>query len=229
VRRFLRILGTLMIVAGAATLGWAMLVWQWQDPFTALVERYEQGKLESAYEQRAAQFRLPPAQLARVETADVRRAARRYRRALGSGEPIGVLTIGRLGLRKVVVNGTDSESLKKGPGRDARTFMPGQGKLVYIAGHRTTYGAPFSHIDNVRTGDFVRLEVPYATFVYRVSGHAVVGAHEIDRLRSRGHEEIALQACHPRFFASHRYIVYGKLVRVEPGAGARRAEAIAAP
>ena len=31
----------------------------------------------------------------------------------------------------------------------------------------------------------------------------------MSRLRSPGHEVVILQACHPRFFATHRYLVYG--------------------
>jgi sortase A len=119
----------------------------------------------------------------------------------------------------VMVNGTDRGTLKKGPGRDPRTFMPGQGELVYVAGHRTTYSAPFSNIDDLRRGDRVTVRVPYATFVYRVTGHVVVPANDLDRLRSHGNEVLALQACHPRFFASHRYIVYARPVELIPRGG----------
>ena len=119
-----------------------------------------------------------------------------------------------MGLNTIVVEGTDHNSLKKGPGIDERTHLPGEGQLVYIAGHRTTYLAPFSHIDRLRPGDPVTLSTPYATFDYRVSGHVIVPANDIGRLNSRGREELALQACHPRFFATQRYIVYAKLVRV---------------
>ena len=55
----------------------------------------------------------------------------------------------------VLVDGTDESSLKKGPGRDRRSYMPGQNRLVYIAGHRTTYLAPFSHINDIRPGDYI--------------------------------------------------------------------------
>jgi sortase A len=119
----------------------------------------------------------------------------------------------------VVVNGTDAGTLKKGPGRDPRTFMPGQGQLVYIAGHRTTYSAPFGDIDDLRRGDRVTVRVPYATFVYDVTGHVVVPADDLGRLRSQGREVLALQACHPRFFASHRYIVYARPVELIPRNG----------
>ena len=118
-----------------------------------------------------------------------------------------------------LVNGTDRDTLMKGPARDRRTFMPGEGQLVYIAGHRTTYAAPSSHIDALRPGDRVTLDLPYATFVYRITGHVIVAADDIGRLRSRGYEQLALQACHPRFFATHRYIAYAKPLRVIPRFG----------
>jgi sortase A len=114
------------------------------------------------------------------------------------------------------VNGTDHDSLKKGPGRDLRTFMPGENRLIYIAGHRTTYLAPFSHIDSLRRGDRVTLDVPYGAFTYSVTRHRIVVATDLSVLRSPRHELLELQACHPRFFASHRYIVYARLIRVAP-------------
>ena len=116
----------------------------------------------------------------------------------------------------LLVNGTDHDTLKKGPGRDGRTFMPGENRLVYIAGHRTTYLAPFSHIDRLRSGDRVTIEVPYGTFIYAVTRHRIV---KVDRPLGAAltrHEVVELQACHPRFFASHRYIAYARLLRVEP-------------
>jgi LPXTG-site transpeptidase (sortase) family protein len=91
--------------------------------------------------------------------------------------------------------------------------------LIYIAGHRTTYLAPFAHIDSLRRGDSVTLELPYATFVYQITGHVIVPADDVARLKSRGYEQVALQACHPRFFATHRYIAYARPVRVIPRHG----------
>ena len=61
--------------------------------------------------------------------------------------------------------------------------------------------------------------VPYGRFVYRVSSKVIVPADDVQRLVSRGREEIALQACHPRFFATQRYIVYAKPVSVTPRGG----------
>ena len=97
--------------------------------------------------------------------------------------------------------------------------MPGQGQLVYIAGHRTTYLAPFSHIDQMRNGDLITLSVPYGTFTYRVYTHVIVPATDLGRLKTFGKDVVVLQACHPRFFATHRYLVYGRLVHVTPTRG----------
>jgi sortase A len=216
-RRALRIAGTLLILGGALTLAWTLLVWQWQDPFTALYTKWKQHQLASLYQKRVEAFSAP---IATTSLADERRSiareAKRYRASSTRGEAIGRIRIPRMGVNLVLVNGTDHETLKKGPGRDGRTFMPGENRLIYIAGHRTTYGAPFSHIDRLKSGDRVTIEVPYGTFIYTVTHHRIVKATDLSVLRSPKHEVVELQACHPRFFASHRYIAYARLLRVEP-------------
>jgi sortase A len=237
--RPMRILGTVLVVAGVLTIGWTITVWQWQDPFTALYTLYQQHKLDSEYKRITATYRpsVPPATTPPATTpprtkpkpsaaaslaAERRRIAAEaaaYRHSLRSGHALGRLTIPHLGLKAIIVTGTDSGSLTKGPGWYTGTYLPGEGKLMYIAGHRTTYLAPFAHIDRLRRGDEVEIEVPYGTFLYRVRSHVIVPSNDLDRLRSKGHEVIALQACHPRFFATHRYIVYAVPVRVIPRVG----------
>jgi len=234
-RRAVRTLGTLMLVGGVAVLAWVIVVWQWQDPFTALYTSWKQHQLSQSYDRRARDYR-PPAQITSVAkaqgatqagaiAAEVRAEARQYRLDSRRGQAIGRLRVPRLGLNMVLVDGTDDASLKKGPGLDRRTYMPGEGQLVYIAGHRTTFLAPFAHIERMRAGDPVTIEVPYATFVYRVVTKKIVSADDLAALRSNGREIVKLQACHPRFFASHRYIVSARLVRIDP----RGQPAIAAP
>jgi sortase A len=220
-RRLARSLGALLIGGGALTLVWALLVWQWQDPFTAAYTHWQQRGLSQSLDRQFAAFRpfhVKTGDLA-AERRRVATEAARFRRTAKPGEAIGRIRIQRVGLNMVLVNGTDHETLKKGPGRDARTFMPGQNRLVYVAGHRTTYLAPFSHIDALRPNDEVRVEMPYATFVYRVTTHRVVTASDLSVLRSPRHEVLELQACHPRFFATHRYIVFAKLASVSPRGG----------
>lgn len=219
-RRSLRLLGTVLALAGVLTLVWTFLVWQWQDPFTLLYTKWKQRGLVSQYERQARSFDADiSGKSVAAERRSITRAAKRYRASAMRGQPIGRLRVPRMGVNMIVVNGTDSRSLKQGPGRDQRTFMPGENRLVYIAGHRTTYGAPFSKIESLRRGDRVTLEVPYATFVYAVTHHRIVRSTDLSVLRSPRHELLELQACHPRFFASHRYIAYARLTRVEPRGG----------
>jgi sortase A len=218
-----------MIVAGILVSAWAIVVWRWQDPVTGLYARYEQHQLTGDLKREfaaakplkhAASAATSAAAALAAERRQVAKAAAAFRNRVEPGQAIGWITVPRIGLHMVVVNGTDHETLKKGPGRDERTFMPGQDRLVYIAGHRTTYLAPFSHIDSLRKGDRITLQMPYATFVYQVTGSRIVTADDLSVLRSRGHEEVELQACHPRFFATHRFIVFAKPIRVEPRGGA---------
>jgi len=211
------LLGTLLAIAGVLTLGWALLVWQWQDPFTALYTTWKQHQLASQYDKRARTFTTTiSGPTVKAERASIAREAKRYRLSSKRGQVIGRIRVPRMGINMLLVNGTDHDTLKKGPGRDGRTFMPGENRLVYIAGHRTTYLAPFSHIDRLRRGDRVTIEVPYATFIYAVTRHRIVKSTDLSVLRSPRRELVELQACHPRFFATHRYIAYAKLLRVEP-------------
>jgi sortase A len=239
-RRLVRALGALLIVAGGGCLVWALIVWQWQDPFTNLYTRYEQRKLADRYEQLVALERTNGggAGLATART-QLEQAARRAAARAGRGGPLGRIRIPAIGVDMLFVNGTDRTSLKKGPGRYAgapvdldgyvgsppRAYMPGERNLVYIAGHRTTYGAPFSRIDRIKKRDRVVLELPYATFTYSITGYRIVPATRIEILRSRGAEQLALQACHPRFMATERYIVYAKPVRIVLANGATVATA----
>ncbi len=210
-------LGTVLLVLGAAILVWAATVYFWKDPFTTAYTAYEQRQLASKLDEQFATWRPAPQPRRNREPtahkpliADVRRDARRYRLASRDGDAIARIKIPRLDVNMVVVNGTEVADLRRGPGRHLKSFMPGERKLVYIAGHRTTYLAPFSHIDQLRPGDKIFLELPYASFVYRVTGHRIVDDNDLAVLDSHGHEELVLQACHPRFFASHRYLVYAQ-------------------
>jgi sortase A len=215
-RRGVRALGTFVAIAGVGLLAWVLVVWQWQDPFTALYTKWKQHELAQQYDKLLTTYhpRAAKGSLAAIRR-DLRIEARDFRHEAKIGQAIGRIKVPRMGVDMMLVNGTDEGSLIKGPGRDPRSGMPGEGRLVYIAGHRTTYLAPFAHIDAMRRGDHITLTMPYATLVYSVTGARVVLADDLSVLENRGHEELELQACHPRFFATHRYIVYAKLVSVK--------------
>ena len=224
-RQLVRISGALLIGAGVLGLAWALVVWRWQDPITALYTTYQQHRLAASYNETFDAYKAPalPAVHKTIDLKSEQRAialeAARYRNSLKVGGPVGRIKVPRLGLSMVVVTGTNESSLEKGPGWYTGTKLPGQGQLIYIAGHRTTYLAPFANIDQLRFGDPVTLQMPYGTFLYRVTSHVIVPSTDLARLKSKGYEQIALQACHPRFFATHRYIVYARPVQVIPRKG----------
>src|SRR5215217_2348820 len=153
-RRALRILGTVLAIAGALMLVWAFVVWRWQDPFTALYTKWKQRELSSQYMKRAHSFVHPIATTSlAAERASVAQAARRYRVTSDRGQALGRIVIPRMGVNMIFVNGTDHETLKKDPRRDLRTVIPGEDRLVYNADHRATFHAPFAISEAMRPGD----------------------------------------------------------------------------
>ena len=115
----------------------------------------------------------------------------------------------------MVVNGTRwAEDLSRGPGRYPQSSWPGLGKVTAIAGHRTTFGAPFRHIDEITRGDRIVLLMPYGTFTYRVFAHEIVRNNDWSILHRRPFDTLVLSACHPLYSASHRWIVFARLLSV---------------
>ncbi|HEU4972138.1 MAG TPA: class E sortase [Gaiellaceae bacterium] len=212
-------IGTFLLVIGLGVLAWAATVYFWKDPFTTAYTAYEQRRLASNLDEQFDNWhptREPVAESGDpVKRDDVSREAKRYRLASEDGDAIARIRIPELDLNLVVVNGTSVSDLRRGPGRHLETYMPGEHELVYIAGHRTTYGAPFGDINELKPGDTITLELPYATIVYRVTRHRIVDDNDVSVLESPHHEQLVLQACHPRFFASQRYLVYATPVSVK--------------
>lgn len=197
----MRSLGTLLAAVGLAVLGWTGLTIAWQEPVTAGLARLDQRALASQLRTRMHTHQVP---------ASLARGARAYRLGSREGEALGTVTISRIGLHVVFVYGTAPRDLARGPGLYAGDYLPGENRLVYLAGHRTTHGAPFLQLDKLRAGDSIVLALPYGTFRYRVTGHRIVPARAVWVLRSHRREQLILQTCHPRFSASHRYLVYAE-------------------
>jgi sortase A len=97
--------------------------------------------------------------------------------------------------------------------------MPG---TVAIAGHRTTYLAPFSHLDNLKKGDTVELDMPYAAVRYVVEDRRIVAPTAVWITKRVGYDRLVLTACHPRYSAAQRIAVFARQVSETPrGASAR--------
>jgi sortase A len=145
---------------------------------------------------------------------ETRVAAERFLKKIKPGQALGRIIIPKLDIDPVFVNGTTSADLRKGPGRYPETQVPGLGELTAIAGHRTTFGAPFRHIDDLVKGNEIVLVLPYGTFTYRVTGHEIVDDEDWSVIDPRGYDTLVLSACHPLYSAEQRWIVYAKLVKV---------------
>lgn len=134
------------------------------------------------------------------------------------GDPVGVIEIPRIDLQRVVVEGVSKADLRKGPGHYPDTPLPGQAGNSGIAGHRTTYGAPFNRIDELNVGDEVVLTTPQGRFTYRVVEGPVKGQawysvdpEDVSVLRDFGDDRVTLTACHPKYSARERIIVHAVL------------------
>lgn len=131
-----------------------------------------------------------------------------------AGSGIALLEIPAIGLAAVVVEleGLDDlENLRKGPGHVPATAYPGEEGNVVIAGHRTTYGAPFNRLDDLRPGDPVFLHVASRSYVYRVEETFIVEPSDLSVLEQSGPPRLTLTSCHPEFRSSQRIVVVAAL------------------
>ena len=131
---------------------------------------------------------------------------------------LGLLEIPNTNISQYVVSGTDDQSLQFGPGHYLGTSLPGSGGNVGIAGHRTTYGAPFSRLDSVQIGDEMYLTVGSNKYHYVVDEIEIVDPVTGDYvLYDRGDDRLTLTTCHPRYSARQRLVVSGFLTKIESG------------
>ena len=224
-RRALRTLSSILIVAGCLLIADAGITLAWQEPVSALYARLTQDRLGSdlrALERkRLTDLQLRALARLRGEQRRVAFLARALRRSVKTGDPIGRISIPRIASSFVVVQGTDGATLKKGPGHYPDTPLPGLTGTVAIAGHRTTYLAPFRRINDVHSGDEVTIEMPYARFTYRVERTRIVKPTEYSVTRPVGYNRLVLTACHPLYSAKRRIVVFAREVGVQARGAAR--------
>lgn len=202
--------GLLMVLHTAITL-------VWQEPFTRATAKAAQEQATVRLG-RLARARLDPAELVRVsrvtgDRAQVAFLADRLGRRTGPGEALGRISIPALGASYAFVNGVGTEALKRGPGHYGGTALPGIPGTVGIAGHRTTYLAPFRRINELRKGDRIVLSMPYGKFIYAVKGTQIVSPDNVSVLRNARRDRVVLTACNPIGSAAQRIVVTGELIR----------------
>jgi sortase A len=219
-RRLIRDLSLVLIISGALLLADAAVTLLWQEPLTAVVALIKRDNVDKRFlSYRGAPLsELDHRALAALKTQRQRIAflARQERRDVKTGQAIGILQIARLGATYTVVHGTDDGSLQKGPGHYPETPFPGLGQTVAIAGHRTTYLAPFRNLNQLRPGDRIVLTMRYAQFNYTVQSNKVVDPTAWWVTHSVGYERLVLSACHPLYSASQRIVTFARIQSVLP-------------
>lgn len=201
-RAAVRFLGDIALVGGILLVLEAGITVAWQEPLTAYLASRSQAALED--------------ELNALAKENAQEAGR-----TNIGRAIGRIRIPAIDISFVFVQGTDPQTLRKGPGHYVQTQMPGEDSTFAVAGHRTTYLAPFRRIDELEAGDRIVIEMPYARFIYEVQGTKIVAPTAVSVLRPGRGERIVLTACHPLFSAAKRIVAFGKLVssRVRRHAG----------
>ena len=194
-RAGLRFLASVLIVSGVLLIGDIAATLLWQEPVSAFMAERQQSKLEAALVD-------PPPRVLKKEPLP--------------GDAIGRIEIPAIGVKDYVVEGTDAGDLRKGPGHYPDTPLPGERGTAAIAGHRTTYGAPFRHLDELKRGQVIEIDLPDGRYVYRVERTKVVDDSDVSVLRKRPYDRLVLSACHPLYSAAQRIIAFARLVRREP-------------
>ena len=211
-RRTWRVLSVVLVLAGALALIDAGVTLVWQEPLSALYAKLRQDHLSGTLRAVERAVPTPLERRALASLPDERRRiaflARELERHAGGGSAVGRIVIPLINASYVVVKGTDTSDLQSGPGIYSETSFPGVAGTTAIAGHRTTYLAPFRHIDALRRGSRILLKMPYAHFTYTVIGERVVAPTDVRAaVGNVGYSRLVLSACTPLFSAAKRLLV----------------------
>src|SRR3954465_6652708 len=219
-RQVLRALSTILIASGVLLIADAAATVTWQEPLSAFLGRLQQDKLSGQLHRLERSAPSPVEAKVLRALPDPRRRlaflARSLKRHSTDGEAVGRIRIPRIGASFVVVKGTDPGDLRKGPGAYPQTPLPGAPGTVAIAGHRTTYGAPFRHIDRLRQGNTITVSMPYGRFTYRVESKRIVGPNAMWVINRKSYDRLVLSACPPLYSAAKRIVVFARLVNTQP-------------
>ncbi len=219
-RRKSGFVGGLAVFIGLVLLFDAVITVVWEDPFTAVFTQQEQKALSERLAA-AEKAPLPPSTLELVRRAgsDWKRIAllaEHERTTAQAGDPLGRISIPRTDNSFVFIEGTGTDSLKKGPGHYGGTALPGERGTVSIAGHRTTYAAPFRQLNRLNKGDPITLTMPYGKFVYTVEGSKAVPPTQTTVLGVARYDRLVLTTCTPLGSADKRLVVTARLKQATP-------------
>jgi sortase A len=224
--RILAILATALITGGAVILVDVGVTLAWMEPLSAIRGWFAQRGAEAQLGEVRRRFVERYPQALEADPRKIRRLANRFARGVDPGQAIGRLKIPGIGLEMVMLEGTDGDSLERGPGHYPQAGLPGQRGTVAIAGHRTTFLAPFRDIDEIGPGDRIVIGMPYGRFSYVFEKQRIVNPANVGVVRDVGHPRIVLTACHPLYSAAQRIVVFARLAHVRPLATKRLARQV---
>jgi sortase A len=216
--RFLRVAAVALITAGVIVLADVAATLAWKEPISSIYGSIQQHRLEGQLSD--LERRTPSsADLGRVSgikgvRGKVSALARGFSRRVQDGEAIGRIIIPAIDLDVVAVQGTGTADLEKGPGHYTNTPFPGEGGTTAFAGHRTTYLAPFRHLDSLQHGDQIDVEMPYGNLTYELEKTKVVDPSDVQILHRVSYERLVLTACNPLYSAAQRIVAFARLRRV---------------
>lgn len=184
---------------------------------TGIEESQSQNKLENRFTEIAVTTTSPPSTSVTpsiTEPPVTTTLAPPGPIVINEGDPIALIDMPTIGVSKYVVAGVQTADLKKGPGHYPGTPFPGELGNASIAGHRTTYGEPFRHLDDLNIGDpIIITDLLGRQFTYLVTNQQVVGATDswVVATTDRTKAFLTLTTCHPEFSAKQRLIVSAEL------------------
>jgi sortase A len=218
-------LASLLIAVGVLLLLDAGVTLVWQEPITALYAYFKQESLRGDLHalEHAGPTAAAQQALARLHEQHrrIEYLAATLQRHAKNGSAVGVIHIPTIGANYVVVKGTGTSELESGPGIYPETNFPGVPGTTAIAGHRTTWLAPFRSLGGLRRGAPIVLDMPYGRFTYKVIGSRVVLPTDVSVIDPVGYSRLVLSACTPPFSATHRLIVFARLISTVPLGAAR--------
>ena len=218
--------GELLITVGLLTL--LFVAWQlWWTDVTANREQAAQVQtLERGFLRDDAVIPTPTPTPTSTPTASPTPTALPI--AVRLGKPFAIVRIPRFGadFARPLIEGTEHDMLGKGVGHYVGTATPGMVGNFATAGHRTTYGKPYGDIDKLRKGDIIVVETKAQYIVYAVQRHVIVTPDHVEVIapvpqhpgKKPTEAWMTMTACHPKFSAAQRYIVFSKLVKIIPRA-----------
>lgn len=123
------------------------------------------------------------------------------------------ISIPEIDLEWIVNEGTDYRTLREGPGFYIGSALPGEAGTCVVAGHRTTYGAPFNRLDELEEGDEIFLETDgNEEFTYIVTGKKAVLPTDMSVLENTDYPTLLLSTCTPKYFSTRRLIIFARII-----------------